>query len=447
MEIGNKKSELRYKLDEKPPLKTSILLAFQTILTGFGGIVAVPLVVAGALGLPFSETTFWVSCALFVAGIVTIIQARGIGKIGSRLPVVMGTSFAFVGVSITVGKNYGISEIFCATIVAALVEIILSKFIRPLKKFLPPVVTGTVVTLIGLTIIPVAIDWLAGGAGSSNYGSIKNIIVGLVVMIVIVALNQFGNEFLSSASIVVGIVFGYVLAAFTGMLDFTSVGSASILSFPRPFKYGCKFNVAAILAFIPVYLATTVETVGDTLAIGAACEHEVTGEELSSGVLCDGVGSMIAGIFNAGANTTFSQCTGLINVTGVASRFVAIVAGVLLIIAGLIPKFGAVVAAMPNPVLGGAGIIMFGMIAGAGIKMLGEVKFDRRNMLVVSVSLTLGLGVIFKPDILSKFPTAIQTIFGSGVTTGTISAILLNIVLPKNTSVNEDLDKDQNVNS
>ncbi|WMJ79743.1 nucleobase:cation symporter-2 family protein [Clostridium sp. MB40-C1] len=447
MEIGSKKSELRYKLDEKPPLKTSILLAFQTILTGFGGIVAVPLVVAGALGLPFSEITFWVSCALFVAGIVTIIQAHGLGKIGSRLPVVMGTSFAFVGVSITVGKNYGISEIFCATIVAALVEVILSKFIRPLKRFLPPVVTGTVVTLIGLTIIPVAIDWLAGGVGSSNYGSIKNIIVGLVVMIVIVVLNQFGNEFLSSASIVVGIVFGYVLAGFTGMLDFSSVGSASIFSFPRPFKYGCKFNIAAILAFIPVYLATTVETVGDTLAIGAACEHEVTGEELSSGVLCDGIGSMIAGVFNAGANTTFSQCTGLINVTGVASRFVAIVAGILLMIAGLIPKFGAVVAAMPNPVLGGAGIIMFGMIAGAGIKMLGEVKFDRRNMLVVSVSITLGLGVIFKPDILSKFPTAVQTIFGSGVTTGTISAILLNIVLPKNTSANENLDKSQNVNS
>ncbi|AYF55370.1 purine permease (plasmid) [Clostridium novyi] len=447
MGIENKKSELRYKLHEKPPLKTSILLAFQTILTGFGGIVAVPLVVAGTLGLPFDEITFWVSCALFVAGIVTIIQSHGLGKIGSRLPIVMGTSFAFVGVSITVGKNYGIAEIFCATIVAALVEIILSKFIRPLKKFLPPVVTGTVVTLIGLTIIPVAIDWLAGGVGMPNYGSIKNILVGLTVMIIIILLNQFGNEFLSSASIVIGIICGYILAAFTGMLDFTSVESASIFSFPRPFKYGCKFNIAAILAFIPVYLATTVETVGDTLAIGAACEHEVTGEELSSGVLCDGFGSILAGIFNSGANTSFSQCSGLINVTGVASRFVTILAGGLLIIAGLIPKFGAIVAVMPNPVLGGAGVIMFGMIAGAGIKMLGEVKFDRRNMLVVSVSLTLGLGVMFKPDILRQFPTAIQTIFGSGVTTGTISAILLNIILPKNNSINKDLNKQKSINS
>ncbi|MCY6369208.1 uracil-xanthine permease family protein [Clostridium ganghwense] len=447
MSIENEKSDLIYQLDEKPPLKISILLAFQTILTGFGGIVAVPLVIAGALGLPFQEVTFWVSCALFVAGIVTIVQSRGVGKIGSRLPVIMGTSFAFVGVSITVGKNYGIGAIFCATIVGALVEVILSQFIKPLKRFLPPVVTGTVVTLIGLTIIPVAIDWLAGGFGTPNYGSIKNIVVGLIVMIIIIALNQFGNEFVSSASIVIGIVCGYILAAFTGMLDLSSVGSASIFSFPRPFKYGINFSVPAILAFIPVYLATTVETVGDTLAIGAACEHEVSGEELGRGVLCDGVGSMLAGIFNAGANTTFSQCTGLITVTGVASRFVAILAGALLIVAGLIPKFGAVVAAMPNPVLGGAGIIMFGMIAGAGIKMLGEIDFNKRNMLVVSVSLTLGLGVIFRPDILTNFPTAIQTIFGSGVTTGTISAILLNIILPKNLARNKNIDEKQNIDA
>lgn len=447
MEVEGKKSELIYQLNEKPPWKQAIVLAFQTILTGFGGIVAVPLVVAGALGLPFSEITFWVSCALFVAGIVTIIQAKGLGKIGSKLPVIMGTSFAFVGVSINVGKNYGVAAIFGATIVAALVEVILSRFIKPLKKFLPPVVTGTVVTLIGLTITPVAIDWLAGGAGSQTYGSIKNILVGLAVMVVIIALNQFGNQLISSAAIVIGIVFGYVLSAMTGMLDLSSVSSAGIFSFPRPFKYGVQVSIPAILAFIPVYLATTVETVGDTLAIGSACEHEVTGDELSSGVLCDGIGSMIAGVFNAGANTTFSQCTGLINVTGVASRFVAILAGILLMVAGLIPKFGAVVAAMPNPVLGGAGIIMFGMIAGSGIKMLGEVKFDRRNMIVVSVSLTLGLGVIFKPDILSHFPTGVQTIFGSGVTTGTICAILLNIILPEKSSISTKVSENNDVNA
>ncbi|WMJ79742.1 nucleobase:cation symporter-2 family protein [Clostridium sp. MB40-C1] len=447
MNMENKNSELRYKLDEKPPFPKAMILSFQTILTTFGGIVAVPLIVAEALGLPFSEITFWISCALLVSGIVTVIQAHGLGKIGSRLPIVMGTSFAFVGISINVGKNYGIAAMFCASMVAALLEVVLSGFIKPLKRFLPPVVTGTVVTLIGLTIIPVAINWLAGGVGSPNYGSIKNIVVGLIIMVIIVVLNQFGNEFLSSAAIVIGIVCGYVLAAFTGMLDFSSVGSAAIFSIPKPFKYGFKLNVASILAFIPVYLVATVETVGSTLAIGVACEHEVNGEELAGGVLCDGIGSVIAGVFNAGANTTFSQCTGLVNVTGVASRFVGILAGVLLIIAGLIPKFGALVAAMPNPVLGGAGIIMFGMIAGAGIKMLGEVKFDRRNMLVVSVSLTLGLGVIFEPNILSNFPTSVQTIFGSGVTTGTIAAILLNIILPKNTSVDKNLDKDESLNS
>ncbi|MCY6354099.1 uracil-xanthine permease family protein [Clostridium sp. ZS2-4] len=445
MGIKNKKSQLVYQLDDKPPLKIALVLALQTILTGFGGIVAVPLIVSSALGLPFKEVTFWISCALFVSGIVTLIQSHGLGKVGSRLPVIMGTSFGFVGVSIMVGKNYGIAALFCATIAGALVEVIFSKFIKHIKRFLPPIVTGTVVTLIGLTVVPVAINWLGGGAGSANYGSIKNLLVGLAVLIIIIVLNEFGNEFISSASVVIGIVCGYILAAFTGMLDFSSVASASAFSIPRPFKYGINFSIPAILAFIPIYVATTIEAVGDTLAIGAACEHEVSPQELQGGVLCDGVGSMIAGVFNAGANTTFSQCTGLVSVTGVASRFVGMLAGGLLIAAGLLPKFAAIVAAMPSPVLGGAGIVMFGMIASSGIKMLSEVEFSKRNMLIICVSITLGLGVIFKPEILSKCPTAIQTIFGSGITTGSICAILLNILLPERLSSDKNTDKKQNI--
>lgn len=428
-------SELRYKIDDKPPLAIAIPLAIQHIVAAFSGIVAVPLVVGGVLGLPFEQMTYLVNMALFMAGVTTVMQTVGFGpksfRVGSRLPCVMGTDFTFVGPAIAVGFAGGLPAIFGATMVGALVEVILSRFFGSLKKFFPPVVTGTVVTLIGLTILPVAVDWAAGGYGAPDYGSLTNIFIALSVMTIIVVLNQWGKGFVSSGSILLGIMFGYIISVPFGLVDFSRISDAAFISFPQPFKYGITFNITAILAFIPAYLVTTVETVGDLMAVAEASDHEPTSEELSAGLLCDGVGSIVAGAFNAMPNTSFSQNVGIIPITGVASRFVVMIAGFVLMIIGVFPKVGALVSIMPNPVLGGAGIIMFGMIAVGGINILKDVNMSRRNMMVVAISLSVGLAVVVRPAILEHLPAFVKTVFESGITTGTLFALVLNLVLPK----------------
>ncbi|WP_069648939.1 nucleobase:cation symporter-2 family protein [Caloranaerobacter ferrireducens] len=430
-EVGTKE-EITYKINDKPPLKIAIPLAVQHLLAAFSGIVAVPLVVGGVLGLPFDQMTFLVNAALFMAGLTTFIQAYGIGPVGAKLPCVMGTDFTFVGPSIAVGSTLGLPGIFGATVGASFVEMILSRFTKKLLKYFPPVVTGTVVTLIGLTILPVAVDWAAGGYGAADYGSLRNIFLALAVMAIIIVLNQWGKGFTRSAAILIGIICGYLISIPFGLLDISKLTSASWLDFPTPIRYGIKFSIPAIIAFIPAYLVTTVETVGDLIAVADASNHKITSDELSKGLLCDGVGSFLAGIFNAGPNTSFSQNVGIIPITGVASRFVVMITGIILMLAGIFPKLGALVAIMPNPVLGGAGIIMFGMIASSGIKILKNVEFTRRNMLVIAISLGLGLAVVVRPNILQYFPSAVKTVLESGITTGTLTALLLNILLPKN---------------
>lgn len=422
-------SEILYKINDKPPLGTSILLAFQHIMAAFGGIVAVPLVIAGVLGLTVEDTAYLVSCSLFAAGIATFIQARGIGPVGARVACVMGTDFTFVGPSIAVGFAFGLPGIFGATILGSFIEIILSRFLKPLQKFFPPIVTGTVVMLIGLTLLPVSMDWAAGGYGAADYGSLKNVSVAVAVMLLITFLNRYGKGIFSSAAVIIGLVFGYIIAYPLGMLDFTPIANAGLVAIPTPFKYGITFSIAAVVPFITAYLVTTIETVGCLMAIGEASDKELTMDEVQAGVLADGVGSFIAGFFNAGPNTSFSQNVGLIPLTKVASRFVVIISGVILVIMGIFPKFGALVAIMPNPVLGGAGIIMFGMVFAAGAKTILDVPLNNRNLLVLAISVGIGLGVTFRPDILSHLPDAVKSLFSSGISAGTITALFLNMVL------------------
>lgn len=423
-------SELIYRINDKPPLKIAIALAIQNIMAAFSGIVAVPLVVGQALGLSPVDMTFMVSATLFASGLATLIQSHGVGPIGSRLPCIMGTDFTFVGPGIAVGTAFGLPAYFGATIFGSFLEMILSRFIKPLRKFFPPVVTGVVVTLIGLTMLPVAVDWSAGGSGVSDYGSLKYILLSFVVMAIIVLLNQKGRGFFSVGAILIGIISGYIISIPMGLLDITPVKEAAWLSFPRPFKFGIDVNITAILTFLPAYIVTAIETIGDLISVASASEHEITGDELSAGILSDGVGSFLAGIFNAGPHTSFSQNVGIIPLTGVASRYVVMLSGIILMLSGIFPKLGALVAIMPNPVLGGAGIMMFGMIAVGGLKILKDVNFNRRNSLIVAIAIGLGLSVVYRPEILNNFPKAFSTIFQSGMTTGTITAIILNMILP-----------------
>lgn len=424
-----KSVKLMYGIDEKPSLYMQILLGFQHIFAAFGGIIVVPLVISSALGFDSAVSTALMSATILAAGVATFIQSKGIGPVGSRVACIMGTDFTFATPAIAVGSVAGLPGIIGATILGSLVEIILSFFIKPLMKLFPPLVTGTVICLIGLTLLPVSIDWAAGGSGSSDYGNIINILIAVFVMILTIILNHYGKGMISTASILIGMTVGYIACIPLGMVDFTSVAEASWISFPKIFSTGVDFNLKYVIPFIPAYLVTTIETVGCLKAICQVSEVDGNSKRIGSGVLADGIGSAVAGCLGTFPNTSFSQNVGLIPLTKVASRYVAMMAGVLLVILGLLPKFAAIINTMPQPVLGGVGIVMFGTVAASGIQTLSSVKLTNKNLLVIATSIGLGLGVTFRPEILAGLPEGIKMIFSSGISTGTIAALILNLIL------------------
>lgn len=421
--------KLMYGINDKPKLTMQILLGLQHIFAAFGGIIVVPLVIGSALGFDAATSTALMSATILAAGIATFIQSRGIGPIGSKTACIMGTDFTFATPAIAVGSVAGLPGIVGATILGALVEVILSFFIKPIMKFFPPLVTGTVICLIGLTLLPVSIDWAAGGSGASDYGSMINIAIAAFVMIFTILLNHYGKGIISSASILIGMIVGYIICIPLGMIDFSTVKEASWISFPRIFQYGVDFNFKYVIPFIPAYLVTTIETVGCLKAISQVSGIKDDPKRIGKGVLSDGVGSAIAGCLGTFPNTSFSQNVGIIPLTKVASRYVAMMAGILLVILGLLPKFAALINIMPQPVLGGVGIVMFGTVAAAGIQTLSSVKLTNKNLLVIATSIGLGLGVTFRPEILSSLPEWMTMIFSSGISTGTIVALVLNIIL------------------
>ncbi|EDT84047.1 nucleobase:cation symporter-2 family protein [Clostridium botulinum] len=421
--------QLMYGVNDKPKILMQILLGLQHIFAAFGGIIVVPIVISAALGFDAKTSTALISSAILAAGVATFIQSRGIGTIGARVACIMGTDFTFVAPAIAVGGKFGLSGIFGATILGAGIVIILSFFVKPLMKLFPPIVTGTVVSLIGLTLLPVSIDWAAGGAGSANYGSLKNISIALFIMIVTLLLNHYGKGLVSSASILIGMVVGYIICIPLGMVDFSSVSQASWISLPKILGYGITFNLQVLLPFIPAYFVTIIGTFGCLKAITEVSGIKEDEKPITAGVLSDGVGSMLAGVFGALPNTSFSQNIGLIPLTKVASRYVTMMAGILLVILGLFPKFAALINIMPQPVLGGVGIVMFGTVAAAGIQTLSGVKLNNRNMLIIATSIGLGLGVTFRPEFIAQLPESLKMIFSSGISTGTIVALLLNVIL------------------
>ena len=390
---------LIYDVNDNPSIGKKFLFGLQHIFAAFSGIVVVPLVISGSLGFDSKMTTSLISASILAAGIATIIQARGIGRVGSRVACIMGTDFTFVSPAISVGSTLGMPGIVGATILGSFFEIILSFFIKPLMKLFPPLVTGTVVCLIGLTLLPVSIDWAAGGSGALDYGSLLNVSIAMLVMIVTLILNRYGKGLVSSASILIGMLVGYLVCIPLGMVDFTPVAEASWFAMPNILEYGVVFDWKAVLAFIPAYFVTTIETVGCLKAVGDF------------------------------SNTSFSQNVGLISLTKVASKHVAVMAGILLVCLGLFPKLAGVINGIPQPVLGGVGLVMFGMVAAAGIKTLSRVELTDRNLLIIATSMALGLGVTFRPDFIGQLPEALQMIFSSGISTGTIVALILNLLL------------------
>ncbi|EJT5922758.1 uracil-xanthine permease family protein [Clostridium perfringens] len=427
--LKNTEVNLIYGVDDDLDLPKKVLFGLQHIFAAFGGIIVVPLVIATSLGFDSKVTTALISASILGSGLATIIQAKGVGKVGARVACIMGTDFTFVSPAISVGSVLGLPGIIGATILGSLFEVILSFFIKPLMKFFPPLVTGTVVALIGLTLLPVSIDWAAGGAGSANYASLENLAVAMFVLVITLLLNNYGKGMISSASILIGIVVGYIVCIPLGLVDFTPVKEASWLSFPKILEFGVTFDAKAVMAFIPAYFVATIGTVGCLKAIGETSNIDIGDKIVAAGVLSDGVGSALGGLVGSCPNTSFSQNIGIISLTKVASRHVAVMAGILLVILGFLPKVAAIITGIPNPVLGGVGIMMFGTVAAAGIRTLSNIKLTERNLLIIAISMGLGLGVTFRPDVIHNLPEAIRMIFSSGISTGTIAALILNAVL------------------
>lgn len=427
--LKNTEVNLIYGVDDDLDLPKKVLFGLQHIFAAFGGIIVVPLVIATSLGFDSKVTTVLISASILGSGLATIIQAKGVGKVGARVACIMGTDFTFVSPAISVGSVLGLPGIIGATILGSLFEVILSFFIKPLMKFFPPLVTGTVVALIGLTLLPVSIDWAAGGAGSANYASLENLAVAMFVLVITLLLNNYGKGMISSASILIGIVVGYIVCIPLGLVDFTPVKEASWLSFPKILEFGVTFDAKAVMAFIPAYFVATIGTVGCLKAIGETSNIDIDDKRVAAGVLSDGVGSALGGLVGSCPNTSFSQNIGIISLTKVASRHVAVMAGILLVILGFLPKVAAIITEIPNPVLGGVGIMMFGTVAAAGIRTLSNIKLTERNLLIIAISMGLGLGVTFRPDVIHNLPEAIRMIFSSGISTGTIAALILNAVL------------------
>jgi NCS2 family nucleobase:cation symporter-2 len=426
-----------------PPLAQSIPLGLQHVLAMFASNVTPSIIVAGGLGAGFGfgsqEMVYLIQMAMLFAGIATLFQTVGMGPVGARLPIMQGTSFAFVGVlaGIAANPDMGIDAALTACIIGGIVHFFLGAVIQHIRFLFPPLVTGLVILAIGLYLIPVAIKYAAGGAApfqmeAESFGSLKHWSVALTVVIISLGLKFFTKGITSSAAILLGLLAGYALAYFQGMVSFGAVGKASWVMVPKTLPFGFDFNIGAVLAVTLVSIVSAIETVGDVSATTKAGAGRVaTDKEISGATYADGLGTAVAAVFGGLPNTSFSQNVGIVGMTGVMSRHVVTIGGIILIVCGLLPKIGAVIASMPLPVLGGGVIVMFGMVVAAGLNMLSEVEMNRRNMVIIAVSLAVGLGLNLVPSAVQYVPGVLKTLMTSAVAPTAVLAILLNLVLPK----------------
>ncbi|KXH84175.1 nucleobase:cation symporter-2 family protein [Sporosarcina sp. HYO08] len=408
----------------------SSALGIQHVLAMYAGAVLVPLIVGEALGLTSTQLTYLVSIDILMCGIATILQLASNRFFGIGLPVVLGCTFTAVGPMIAIGGQYGISAIYGAIIVSGLFVIVVSSFFGNLVRFFPPVVTGSVVTIIGITLIPVAINNMGGGFGASDFGSSANIALSFGTLLFIILVYKFSSGFLRAISILLGLVAGTIAASFMGMVNFAAVGEASYFHMVKPFYFGLPtFEWSAILTMVLVAMVSLVESTGVYFALGDICEKDVKKTDLAKGYRAEGIAVLLGGIFNAFPYTTFSQNVGLIQMSGVRSRKVIFIAGIMLVTLGFVPKIAAVTTVIPNAVLGGAMIAMFGMVVAQGIKMLSKVITESQdNSMIIACAIGMGLGVTVVPDLFAGLPAGLQILTSNGIVAGSITAIVLNMM-------------------
>ncbi|MFP5316379.1 MAG: nucleobase:cation symporter-2 family protein, partial [Actinomycetes bacterium] len=418
--------------DERLPLGRTFAYGFQHVLTMYGGIIAVPLIVGTAAGLPQEDIAVLIASCLFVGGAATILQSYGVKFFGSQLPLVQGVSFAGVATMTAIlSGGGGLPTVFGAVLAASVIGLLLAPFFAKIIKFFPPVVTGVIITTIGLTLMPVAANWAMGGNPSAdNYGSLTNIALAAGTLALVLLLSKLGSAAISRLSILLAIVAGTVIAALLGLADFSNVGNGAVFAFPQPFAFGWPvFDLAAIISMTIVILVCMTETTADILAVGEIAKTKVNSRRIADGLRADMLSSALAPVFNSFAQTAFAQNVGLVAITGIRSRYVVSAGGLIMVILGLLPVLGRLVAAVPTPVLGGAGIVLFGTVAASGIRTLAKVDYEgNMNLVIVAVSLAFGMIPVVSRTFYDEFPTWFGIIFHSGISSAAIMAVLLNLL-------------------
>jgi xanthine permease len=423
-----------HPVDEVLPVPQMVLYGLQHVLSMYAGVIAVPLIIGTALKLSVAQTTYLLSAGLFISGLATLLQTIGVWRIGARQPIVQGTSFAAVSTMLAIGTRAGgtagLRAVFGALIVAGLVGFFLAPVFTRLLRFFPAVVTGTVITVIGISLLPVALQWAAGGVGAPDFGAPRNLGLAALTVAVIVAIYRLLPGFLSRVAILLGLVIGTLVAIPLGATDLGRIGQAQVVQLTSPFHFGLPtFGIAAIVSMVVVVLVIMTETTADVLAIGEVVGRPADRDTVTAALRADMLSTSVAGVLNGFSVSAFAQNVGLVGLTGIKSRFVVATGGGILVVLGLFPVLGAIAAVVPLPVLGGAGLALFGTVAASGIRTLSRVEYEgTNNLVIVAIALGMGIAPIAVPDLYHAFPQWFQVVFDSGISACAITAVVLNVV-------------------
>lgn len=427
------KSENLYRLDGRVPVGQAIPFGLQHVLAMFVSNITPIIIIANVVGIESGLSASLVQNAMIIAGIGTLIQLYPVWKIGSKLPVVMGISFTFLSLAISIGLSKGMGALMGAIIVGGIVEGLLGLFAKHWIKIIAPIVAATVVTAIGFSLLPVGANSFAGGQGAADFGASKNWIVGTVTLLTCLGFQVFAKGYIRSLSVLFGLIVGYILSACMGMVDLSGLHGAGIVSLPKLMPFKPVFDLGAILSVVAIFLVSATETIGDTSALASSALHRnVETKEVSGSIACDGFVSTIAGCFGCTPITSFSQNVGLAAMSGVVNRFTIATGAAIMILAGIFPAVGVILTSIPQAVLGGCTIMMFGAIMFAGFNMIAKCGFGQRNLLIVSLSLSIGLGFTSVSEIFNIFPDIVKTVFADNcVAVVFLLALILNLILPK----------------
>ncbi|WP_405138705.1 uracil-xanthine permease family protein [Nocardia sp. NBC_01388] len=424
-------AESRDPVDTVPPLRHLIPLALQHVIVAYSGMVTLPLVIGLGIGLSPAQITTLVTANVFVSGVATLLQTLGLFNIGVKLPIVMGSTFTGIAPAIIVGTNSGLPAVFGATIVVGVLTWLVAPWFAKLTRFFPPIVTGTTIAIIGFSLVPKTATLIAGSATAADHGGAKRLLLALGTIVLVVVLERVARPTIGRFAILIALIVGTLAAWPLGLTNFSATDAAPIFGVVRPFSFGTPtFILAAILPMLVVQVVNMVESTGDTLATGVVVGRKVGPPDIARALRADGVGTAIAGVFSTFTFVTFGGNVGLVSITRVMSRYVVATAGAILVIIGLMPKLGAVVASLPGPVLGGIGVVMFGTVGAIGIKFMMAADFSQpRNHLIVAIAFGFGLMPVGNPDFYTRLPGPFQTVLTSGIAAGAIAAFLLNLLL------------------